>query len=387
MGRRFGTVVSDHRCRCCGAAGLTVRLDRRAVPVENSRLLTSAAEAAAVPRGDLLLEQCDRCGFVQNSAFDPALVTYDDDYLSDQSGSPYFRAFADRIVAELVERFDLAGATTLEIGCGGGEFLERVCAATRGPGFGLDPVAPAGRSGAAVQFRREAFGSGSGDFGADLVVCRHTLEHLPEVEEFLCTLRGEFAARPDAVLCLEIPDAGRILAEGAFWDLYYEHCSYLDRAGLEALLIRTGFEVVECRLDYGDQYLLAFARPCAEPVDVVPDRAVGSFAALDRSIDRWRTWAVAQAAAGTRVALWAASSKAVAFQAAIEELPVVAAVDVNPAKAGRYLPVSATPVVAPDDIPRLDLGTIVVMNPLYVGEIRAMLRDLGVEAELLALEP
>lgn len=379
--------MTDRRCRCCGAAALTVRLDRRSVPVENSRLPTTAADAAAVPRGDLVLEQCDRCGFVQNAAFDPELVTYDDDYLSDQSGSPYFRAFADRIVAELVERFDLRGATTLEIGCGGGEFLERVCAATGGPGVGVDPVAPAGRTDGPVQFRREAFGPGSGDFGADLVVFRHTLEHLAEVEAFLHSLRRELADRPDAVLYVEIPDAGRILSEGAFWDLYYEHCSYLDGAGLESLLVRTGFEVVECRLDYGDQYLVAFARPRAEAVDVVPDRPVGSFAALDRSIDRWRAWAAAAAAGGTKIALWAASSKAVAFLATIEELRVVAAIDVNPAKSGRYLPVSATPVVSPDAVPRLDVGTIVVMNPLYLGEIRAMLRDLGVEAEVLALAP
>jgi hypothetical protein len=32
--------------------------------------------------------------------------------------------------------------------------------------------------------------------------------------------------RDDTAVFFETPDAKRVLAEGAFWDIYYEHCSY-----------------------------------------------------------------------------------------------------------------------------------------------------------------
>ncbi|NJM57780.1 MAG: hypothetical protein HC857_10560 [Synechococcales cyanobacterium RU_4_20] len=33
----------------------------------------------------------------------------------------------------------------------------------------------------------------------------------------------------------EVPDAERIFAERAFWDVYYEHCSYFSPPSLTAL--------------------------------------------------------------------------------------------------------------------------------------------------------
>ena len=61
-----------------------------------------------------------------------------------------------------------------------------------------------------------------------------------------------------ATAYLEVPDADRILAEGAFWDVYYEHVCYFtagsfarlaDRAGLEVLTLRSGFDAQYLMLD------------------------------------------------------------------------------------------------------------------------------------------
>ena len=48
--------------------------------------------------------------------------------------------------------------------------------------------------------------------------------------------------------------------------------------------------------------------------------------------------------------------------------------DVNPNKAGLYIPGTGQIVVAPDELEGRELATVVVMNPLYVDEIR---RDPG----------
>lgn len=376
--------MTASRCRCCGHVELIDQLDVRDVPVENSRLPFTAQEARSVARGDLLLRECRRCGFIQNDAFDPALVVYDAEYLADQSGSPFFRAFADRIVDELLGRVEQPQPTALEIGCGEGAFLERFCAASGGAGIGVDPVAP-DRSDGELRFVPAEFGAGSGDFDADVVICRHTLEHIAEVATFLRTLRSELESRPDCLVYLEVPDTGRILREGAFWDLYYEHCSYFDEASLRYLLASTGFEVVECRLDYADQYLVAFAR-LGEPTEPPNGRDCSrSFAPVTEGLEEWRAWAEDRADAGSRVAVWAASSKAVSFLSMIDDANVVVATDINPDKAGRFLPGSATEVCAPDQLADHEVDTVVVMNPVYLEEVRSSLSQLGLVVDTIGL--
>lgn len=372
-------------CRGCGRPGVASVLVAHDVPVENSRLYADADSARGVARGDLDIGQCPHCGFVQNSAFDPALVVYDDDYEDAQGHSPYFRAFAARVIEELIESYDLAGARALEIGCGNGDFLRAFCAASGGTGIGLDPALgrAAGIDGP-VDLRAESFGAGSGHFDADVVLCRHTLEHIPDVADFLHTVRAAFAGRDGTVFYLEVPDTGRIAREAAFWDVYYEHCTYVDEPRFVDLLRRTGFDVLRSRLDYDGQYLVAHARPGApgaadtgeEPLDL---------GALVEGVDRWRRWADDLRADGRSAAVWAASSKAVAFLSALPDFSPVVAVDINPAKRGRYLPGSGLRVCAPDDLPAFAIDTVVVMNPVYMDEIRAELDRVGVEAELVGL--
>lgn len=377
--------MTDVVCRSCGHRDLTTVFTAPDVPVENSRLYADAVSARAVARGDLDIQQCRRCGFVQNSAFDPDLVVYDDDYEDAQGHSAFFQAFADRVIAELVDTYDLAGCRALEIGCGDGDFLRRFCAASGGSGIGLDPAlgADAGTDGP-VELRAESFGEGSGHFDADVVICRHTLEHVPDIADFLALIRRELADRPDVVLYLEVPDTGRIAAEAAFWDVYFEHCSYVDDVGFADLLARSGFTVDRSRLDYNGQYLVVHAR-LGDPAPLTTREEHLDFGDLAASVEDWRRWADELERAGRRAAVWAASSKAVAFLSAVPDFAPVVAVDINPAKAGRHLPGSGLGVCGPDDLPGFDIDTVVVMNPVYMDEIRAELERVGVSAELVGL--
>lgn len=374
-------------CQSCGSDELVHVLDIERVPVENSRLSRSAEAAADVPVGDLWIEQCRRCGFVQNSAFDAGLVAYDGDYEDSQGHSPYFVAYAERIIDELTERFDLGGSKILEIGCGRGDFLDMFCDRADAVGIGLDPAAGrgAGKRGR-IEVRSESFGSGSGTSDADLVMCRHTLEHIPDVATFLSTLRAEIGD-DDPVVYIEVPDTARIADEGAFWDIYFEHCAYFGVDSLSDLLRRTGFDPVDVRLEYGDQYVVAFARPASHRGhdDVTTPTRFDDFAAVTANVDAWRAWARDRADAGERVALWAASSKAVGLLSLVPEVSPVVAVDVNPAKAGRFLPASGVPICRPDELAAHEVDAVLVMNPIYADEIAASLAEFEISASLWAM--
>lgn len=370
-------------CRCCGSDDLRAVLAVDQVPVENSRLAATAGAAQAVPVGDLDVEQCGRCGFVQNSVFDPSLVVYDGDYEDSQGHSPYFVAYAERIIDELIDRFDLAESRVLEIGCGRGDFLEMFCERSRGTGIGLDPAAGrgAGERGR-IEVRATVFGAGSGSFDADLIMCRHTLEHIPDVYDFLTTLRAEIGD-DDPVLYLEVPDTARIADEGAFWDVYYEHCSYFGAESLTDLLRRTGFDPVEVRLEYEGQYLVAYARPTpAATASVVSPAELDDFTAVVDNVAAWRAWAQERSNGGERVALWAASSKAVGLLSLVPEVAPVVAVDVNPAKAGRYLPASGVPICRPDELSAHEVDAVLVMNPIYGAEIAESLAAHEISCDL-----
>ena len=161
---------------------------------------------------------------------------------------------------------------------------------------------------------------------ADAIVCRHTLEHIQPVDEFMRIVRESIGDRLDTPVLFELPDVARVLDEIAFWDVYYEHCSYFSAGSLARLFRHTGFDVLDVRLDYDDQYILLEALPSADPIgrdlthlplaDDLDDlaAAVDAFgprysSTMDELFSRHDEWA----AAGERVVVWGAGSKAVAY--------------------------------------------------------------------------
>jgi hypothetical protein len=58
-------------------------------------------------------------------------------------------------------------------------------------------------------------------------------------------------------------------------------------------------------------------------------------------------------------------------------------VDINPHKAGKFLPGTGHSVMAPEHIRRSPPDVIIAMNPVYVGEIRERISSLGVAADVI----
>lgn len=389
-------------CRACGAGAVHTVLEQRGVPVNSCLLLPDRQEALDFPTGDIRLTSCKACGFLGNAAFEPERIEYSDRYEETQGYSPRFRSFERELAGRWVDRHQLVGGRVVEIGCGKGSFLVEMCRRGVAEAVGIDPsVAPERLEDEAVAARVEwqarFFDASYGPLDADALVCRHTLEHVPEVETFLRTVREAVGDR-DTVLLFEVPDALRVVVEGAFWDVYYEHCSFFTPASLARLFRTTGFEVLDLSRAYDDQYLLVEARPGeaapapSRPLPIEEDREdlallVEHFSTSVRDqVAQWRRRLGRAAAEGRTVALWGAGSKAVAFLSALgSDVPVAVAVDINPHKAGMYLAGSGVPIVQPEELPPHDPAVVVAMNPVYLGEIGADLDRLGLRPELVAV--
>ena len=250
--------------------------------------------------------------------------------------------------------------------------------------FFAGTICAAGRSSAGV---RRLYPDDEPATDADMVVCKMTLEHIPAVADLVRTVRHGIERERAATVFFQVPHFGHILRDRAFWDIYYEHCSYFTEASLAGLFRRCGFAPTRQWTDYDDQYLMIEARPENEGNvggrDVLGDSELRDFARDCRArVDAWRQRLRAAAAGGRRIAVWGGGSKAVAFLAAVDrDADVDAVVDINPHKQGNYLPGSGLRVVGPQDLVHAPPDVVIVMNPVYRDEIAQTLRDLGIAAE------
>lgn len=387
----------DAECRCCRARGVRTFHRAEGLPVNSVLLLRSREEAQSLPRGDMALAFCERCGFVQNSAFDRRMTEYSHRYEETQGFSQTFRRWHRALAENLIRRHDLRGKRVVEIGCGKGEFLSLLCELGDNEGIGFDPAfvperieAPsAGRMMVVRDFYSERYGGHEGDF----VCCKMTLEHIPDVLEFVSMVRRSLRDAEEATVFFQVPDLERILEEDAFWDVYYEHCSYFSAGALADLFQRAGFRVLGVDRQYAGQYLTVEAKATGgppEPSAVADDlphvaRLVARFERqVPERIREWRARLDAWRESGKRVVLWGAGSKAVAFLGALGGRPEIRhAVDVNPHKSGFFLAGSGQEIVGPERLDREPPDVVVVMNPIYRDEIAAELGGRGLRPELV----
>lgn len=388
-------------CRSCGTPAVHDFFVRDRVPVHSSLLLETRDAAVAFPRGELRLGRCDGCGFVQNSAFDPALVHYGPGYEDSQAGSPRFLRFATDLADDLIATYQVRGRTVVEVGSGKGDFLALLSRHGDNRGIGYDPATDPGEVPDVVEHRREPFTAHTPVEPFALLACRHTLEHVDDVSAFVAVLAGHLRRNPGSVGYLEVPDVDRVLREGAFWDLYYEHCSYFTTATLRDLLERHGLRILRDRLGFDGQYVQvdvttaggspsapADRTEAADPTEAASDvaDAVRSFdAQVGEAEQRWRSRVEGWRAAARRVVLWGASSKAVALLTTLGlDDDIDAVVDINPRKHGRFLPGSGHEVLAPAQLVDRPPDVVVAMNPVYLTEIRDDLAARSLFPEVLA---
>jgi hypothetical protein len=392
-------VVTDGVCPACDAPNMDVFYEQDSVPAHSVLLLPNREEALAYPTGDLRLAFCRACGFIWNLAFDVALNEYSQRCEETQGFSPHFRAWLRGLAEEFVERYDLHGKDVLEIGCGKGEFLALVCELGAGHGTGIDPAYVPGRleSAAAdrLTFLTALYSEAYGHLVGDAVVCRHTLEHIAPVAEFVRSVRSSLTDRDDVILFFELPDTLRVLREAAFWDIYYEHCSYFTPGSLTRLFRREGFDPIDLRLDYADQYILLDTRPGTGRGPALPleddlaetARLVEHFRPVSSErVQELATMIRAVHAGDGRAVIWGAGSKGVAFLTTLgvsEEIEY--AVDIDPYKQGMFMAGTGHEIVAPAFLADYRPDLVLVMNPVYTDEIGRELESMGLATKVVAV--
>jgi SAM-dependent methyltransferase len=373
-------------CPVCVSQDLIDLLDVGELPVLCNQLCSSEEAARGVTLGRIQLRYCRGCGHVFNSAFDGGKLQYSPEYENSLHCSGMFQRYADGLVQELVERYDLRGKRVMEVGCGQGDFLKSLCAAGDNTGFGFDPSYAGGNEDQRVTIQPLSFADIEGNHKADFVCCRHVLEHIDQPREFLQALADKL--EPGTAVVFEVPNVLFTIRDGGIWDIIYEHCGYFSPSSLRRAFQLAGLQVNEVADSFNGQFLVIHAEVSDASSEIdLPDPSVEALAAgfaksYREKIDEWREVLREALSAGERVVAWGAGSKGNTFLNLLGE-GVSAIVDINPKKRGKFVAGAGQPILPPEQLTENPPSTVVIMNPAYRTEIAACLEELGIEARLL----
>lgn len=389
----------DHSCPSCGSPRMSVFYEVENVPVNSVLLLGSREEALGFQTGEIRLAVCESCGFISNIAFDASLTQYSERYEATQGYSPTFNKFHRELAQDLIDRYALRDKDIIEIGCDKGDFLTMLVEMGENRGVGFDPAFVPGRhpSPAAdrLEFVADFYSEQYSDYQSDFIACKMTLEHIPDVGDFVATVRRSVGDREDTTVFFQIPNGRYVLCDVAFWDIYYEHCSYFTKGSLARLFRRNSFDVLDLWTAYDDQYLMIEARPAQGMVEEDPLEGEDSVASVLSDVayfvenyearrDKWRRDLAEMKAQNKKVVLWGGGSKGVAFLTTLGLTldDVGYAVDINPNKTGTFMAGTGQEIVAPDFLREYKPDVVIIMNPVYLDEITQDLTEMGLAPEI-----
>ncbi len=377
-------------CIACGQPGVRVFMEMDRAPVFCNQLCHSQREALDAPVAPIKLGYCDACGHVFNVVFDHSLLEYSPEYENSLHFSAHFQQYADQLVRELRERYDLSGQTVVELGCGSGDFLRSLCAGTNTQGFGFDPSYQGQtdeRDG--VRVVRESYFDADASSPA-LFCCRHVLEHVEQPADFLVAIAQKLGAGSAPSAYLEVPNVLYTLRDGGIWDIIYEHPSYFSPHSFRRVVAAAGFSQLEVRETFGGQFLSLHAVLSGSgevigeaPADVA--ERIERFASDYRDkVAQWQADLEQWRAADQRVVVWGAGSKGNSFLNVVPGADHIKhIVDINPGKHGKFVAGMGQQIVPPEYLRDTPPDVVILMNAQYVDEVRESLADLGLTPELL----
>lgn len=376
-------------CTGCGSTKLSAPVVIPGQPVIMNYRFPTAASARKIPRRSLELVECRQCGLIYNQAFDEAAVPYDENYENRQDQSPVFARHTEFVARWFTDQMP-DYPRILEVGCGKGIFLKSLVSLCRGTADGYDTSyeGPTGRRGN-ITFHRSYVRSLDVRKPYDAVVCRHVVEHVAGIGQFLGELRDIAAAAGDPVVFLETPRLEWIIQSRSAWDIFHEHCNYFTEDALRRLVRLSGFRVLRQRRAFGGQYQLVSLRLARKPHRSPPasgTRWIQPLAALSRDVFPRLAKRVERERKGGAWAIWGAGAKGMCLANRSAGTPPVCLFDMNPAKQGIFVPGAAVPVVEPTRASLAGIRLVVIVNPTYQLEIQTMLSSLGYAGRTLTLE-
>jgi Methyltransferase domain/C-methyltransferase C-terminal domain len=342
------------------------------VPVFQNKVYPTCKEALIAETGDVELVQSLVSGFIFNKAFTPERMNYDAHYQNEQSNSAIFKDHLQSVLG-LLKSFGIRDKKVVEIGSGKGVFFEMMLAEGIDC-WGFDPT----YEGNNERIKKEYFDETHKGIGADTIIMRHTLEHIPQPFSFLHTIAS--ANNYKGHLFVEVPTFDWIVNKNAYWDIFFEHCNYFTEESLCVM-----FDEAVSGNFFGGQYIYLWA-DLGKIRKVIPGNAEftrRSSLTFDKKIKEYKDML---GQSGT-FAIWGAGAKGSTFLNLMdkERKSVQYVIDINPSKQNKFIAGTGHPIFDPGILIREPVENILIMNENYNEEIRKQIHDFRITPNIISL--
>lgn len=366
-------IIRKIKCPACESENIKDFFIRENSPVFQNALYKNRSQAIHAKCDKLDLKMCSACGMIHNYSFNGNLVDYNTTYENSQFNSDKVKKYFHEIIEIFKNNYGVCNTTIVEIGCGDGQFLSLLAKETYSKGIGYDPSFSGDlnhltKNGADITIKTQYFDSDDLPKSIGLLICRHTIEHIVNPSHFLKNiykiLFGNYAFPPNhmPLIIFETPSLEWILKNNAFYDFFYEHCNYFTKESLLELFNRAGFDVLEIKQTFGDQYQIVFAKPKLYNLTL-------HYKFLKETKENQMEQRLSQY---KNIAIWGAGAKGVTIASSIKN--IACCIDINPKKQNRFTPKTAIRVLSPENaLKEYTIDCVLVMNPNYLSEIKETL--------------
>lgn len=389
------TASNFNRCPVCNSSSINKFLSRKNVPVHQNLPLNDQKDAIKIRRGDLNLTLCEECGFIFNTTFDLSKLEYGNKYDNTQDFSSVF----DRYLSDLVKYFvfdkNIQNLRIVEVGCGRGAFLRKLVdnKEWKNIGDGFDPsyIGPESDLEGRLNFHRNYYDENCARIAADIVICRHVIEHVPEPIKLLLTIKKALNNSSAPRVFFETPDVEWILKNHVVWDFFYEHCSLFTKNSLKTAFEIAGFKVENVKNVFEDQYILLEAT-IDKTKTIKVTKKIENISALTKKFSEFEkgllnNWLkkIKKIHSRGKICIWGAGAKGVTFANMIDpnRKLIDCLIDLNPNKQGKFIPGTGHPIVNYKDIKLRKIEAAILMNPNYYKENIELLKESKISLDLI----
>ena len=333
-------------CDKCKKQEFEEILYKKNVPIFQNKVYDTYDEALNCKKSHIRLMQCKNCNFIFNSEFKPEIMDYDQDYHNEQENSKLFLNHLDSAMDIVTS---LNPKKIIEIGCGKGTFLNMLLK----KGYDVIGFDPAYEGGS--KFIKKEYYSKDYPITADLIILRHTLEHIKNPFSFLRSI-----SNTNSKIYVEIPSMDWIIKKKAFWDIHYEHCNYFLEYTLNNI-----FDNYKCIPLFDNQYFglvgklknILYNKNLSNKFNININFLKESF--IKKDILKYKN-----------VYIWGAGAKGNTFLNTIKNFNFIRGViDINIKKQNKFIGGTGHKIISPKEIP-LNIDLIIVMNDIYIDEIK-----------------
>lgn len=341
-----------------GSYNTKVIYTQYSIPLFQNKIYSTFEASIIVEKVDVKLVQCLDTGFVFSGGFDINKLDYDENYQNEQANSFYFQTHLESVIQLLKDRNLLSGKI-LEIGCGKGYFMDLLLK-EKVDITGIDPT----YEGDSPLVIKDYYSKRYAYLNADLIVLRHTLEHIPDPFGFIKMISESNNHR--GKIYIEIPTFDWIAKHNAIEDIFYEHCNYFT-----PMTISTLFHDCEINYIFNKQYIgiiadLSKVRDIIKPIEDIEKYNLNFQDKLNEYKNKIYNL--------NNVAIWGAGAKGSTLLNLIDKNreKIKCVIDINIRKQNKYIGGSGHSIIPPEEINNFEIENIIVMNENYIDEIKDM---------------